>query len=769
MSAPGGEGELRAQAWALMRAGRHGAALALAQSTALSPATIGGIAGLLVIHGGLDEAVTLLRPVIRQAPAPGIVAPFIEAGLTVFRRSINDGADLDLLAAMAGAATAFPGALQSWHRRELLRLLESHALGHAIPALMAACDVAERAAMFDAPPEAAALTERGLLLAAGGRFGRARAAFEAAQSMAPADVAAALNAGFAQLADGDVAAARASFAAIAPADEAMMARVAWPRAGTTPWPWAPMPADLRAGFQALLPPGAAWPRISLVTPSLNQGDTLEATILSVARQDYPNLQYIVLDAGSLDASRAVIAQHRGAIDIAVLEPDAGQVDALNKGFARADGSLLGWLNADDMLAPGALFALALAALGDPDADIVHGACLVARDGGFVGLQVPLADGRGFDAAGLADIHGRWLRGAYFLQAETLFTRRLLDRVGGLDAGLHYTPDYALWLRAAGLGARVAGARWPSAIYRLHPAQKTAARRAMLAEQVAVRDRLAPLAMPAPTLGLRAALAATPLRLLLMPHPADPGAIAAEAVAEAAAILAAEGVALRVDAEAGPADLLLRLTRAHDGRGWVSEIRDAGFAGPVVAWLIEDERDPIAHAEIATAAEMLLPCHARAAVLLANPRAAVLPALPLPVLGLGPEQAGRLFAAATAYRAGHAAPQPWGDPEARFRQRLSARAALIGAEDPAETVFEALLAGQIPVVPEGYDMGLPPALEASLPVLRHGADAAAVLGRAEAGFDAGGAARRHAYAAQHHTLAPRLRSLLVALRALAAER
>ena len=766
MSAPGGDAEVRAQARALMRAGRHGAALALAQSATLSPAAIGAIAGLLVIHGGLDEAVALLRPLIRDAPAAGLVAPFIEAGLTVFRRSINDGADLDLLATMAGAATAVPGALQSWHRRELLRLLESHALGHVIPLVVGCCGAAERAAMVDAPPDPAALTERGLALAAGGRFGRARAAFEAAQSLAPTDVAAALNAGFAQLADGDVAAARASFAALAPADEAAMAHVAWPRAGTTPWPWAPMPAGLRAGFEALLPPGAVWPRISLVTPSLNQGDTLEATILSVARQDYPNLQYIVLDAGSRDASRAVIARHASAIDIAVLEPDAGQVDALNKGFARADGALLGWLNADDMLAPGALFALALAALGDPGADIVHGACLVARDGGLVGLQVPLADGRGFDAAGLADIHGRWLRGAYFLQPETLFTRRMLDRVGGLDAGLHYTPDYALWLRAAGLGARVAGTRWPSAIYRLHPAQKTAARRAMLAEQVAVRDRLAPLAPPAPTPGLRAALAATPLRLLLMPHPAEPGAIAAEAVAEATAALAAGGIALRVNAEAGPADLLLRLTRAHDGPVWVSEIRDAGFAGPVVAWLIEDARDPIAHAEIAAAAGFLLPCHAGAAALLANPRAAVLPALPLPVLGLGPVQAGRLFAAAAAPRAGHAAPEPWGDPEARFRQRLTARAALIGAEDPAEAVFEALLAGQVPVVPERFDTGLPLALEASLPVLRHGVEVAAVLARAEAGFDAAGAARRHAYAAGHHMLAQRLRSVVAALRVLA---
>ncbi|MES2711822.1 MAG: glycosyltransferase [Pseudomonadota bacterium] len=765
MSHPTGDTELRAAALALMRQGRHGAALALIRSAPPAPAALGVLAGLLVIHGGLDEAVALLRPVIAESPAPGLVAPFIEAGLTVFRRGINDGADSHLLAAMANAAIACPAALRTDHRRELLRLLESHALGYRVHAVLAACTMGDRAALLDTAPDPAALTARGLALAAGGRFGRARAAFEAAHTLAPSDVAGALNAGFAQMADGDVAAARSALATLAPADEELMERVAWPRAGTTPWPWAPMPSGVRAGFEALLPQDATWPRITLVTPSLNQGDTLEATILSVARQDYPNLQYIVLDAGSRDASRAVIARHAEAIDIAVLEPDAGQVDALNKGFAHADGTLLGWLNADDMLAPGALFALALASLGDPGADIVHGACLVTRDGGFVGLQVPLADGRGFDAAGLADIHGRWLRGAYFLQPETLFTRRLLDRVGGLDPALHYVPDYALWLRAAALGVRVAGTAWPTAIYRLHPAQKTAARRAMLAEQVAVRDRLAPLVPPDPAPGLRAALAASPMRLLLMPHPAEPGAIAPEAIAEATAALAAEGVALSVDAEPGPADLVVRLTRAHDGPGWVAAIRDAGVTGPIIAWLTEDQRDPIAHAEIATAADLLLPCRAGAAALLVNPHAAVLPALALPILGLGPAQAGRMFAAAGA-RAGHAAPAPWSDPATRFGDKLATRAALIASDDAMEVVFEALLAGQGPVVPEGYDTGLYRAQEATLPLLRHGADPAPALAQAEAAFDAAGATRRHDHAAAHHTLAPRLLSLLTLLRVLA---
>ncbi|MDB5315437.1 MAG: glycosyl transferase [Rhodospirillales bacterium] len=745
-----------------------GPALALAQSAPLAHATLAGIAGLLLIHGGLDEAVALLRPQVARAPSPALVAPFIEAGLTVFRRTINDGADLGLLTAMADCAIACPTALQTSHRRELIRLMESHSLGRRIPGLAAACSSIERVALFDTPADSDALVAHGLVLTAGGRFYRARAAFEAAHALAPTNLAAGLNAAFAALADGDVDTARAGFSLIAPGDEATVAQVAWPRAGNTPWPWAPMPPAMRAGFGALLPPGASWPRISLVTPSLNQGDTLEATILSVARQDYPNLQYIVLDAGSADASRAVIARHAEHIDVAVLEPDRGQVDALNKGFALADGALLGWLNADDMLAPGALFALALAALSEPDADIVHGACLVLRDGGLVGLQVPVADGRGLDTAGLADIHGRWLRGAYFLQPETLFTRRLLDRVGGLDASLHYTPDYGLWLRAAALGAGLAGTAWPSAIYRLHPAQKTAARRAMLAEQVAVRDRLAPLSPPDPAPLLHAAMANSPLRLLVMPHPAEPHAIADDAVAEAVVALAAEGVALRVDAaaqSAGGADLVVRITRAHDGPAWVAAIRDAGFTGPVIAWLFEDASDPIAHAEIATVVDLLLPCHAAAVPFLRNPHAAVLEPLPPPIIGLGARQAAQLFAAAKGPRSGHAAPDAWLDVAARFERRLTARAALIAPDEPPNSVYETLLAGQVPVVFAEYDAGTPSTLEASLPILRHTGDASRALALAEAGFDAAGAARRHAYAAQHHLLARRLLTLIGRLRAI----
>ena len=704
----------------LVQAGRPGAALALAQSAPLPAAEAAALAEALLRRSAWAEAVAVLRRPVAEAPRPALVGPFIEAGLPAFRQTINDGADMALLAALAEAAIACPWVVTPTARAELIRLLETQGRGDLIPRLLGRFAPAERASLYDAAPTAEGMTRCGLLLAAGGRFDRARGAFETAEAIAPGDPVAALNAGFAALADGDIAAARESFARMAPGDEAMLSAVAWPRAGRLPWPWGPLPKPARAGFEALLPEGAAWPRISLVTPSYMQGDTLEATILSVAHQGYPNLQYIVLDADSRDASRAVIARQAEHIDIAVLEPDRGQVDALNKGFALADGALLGWLNADDMLAPGALFAQALAWLGAPQADIVHGACLAARDGGLVGLQIPLHDGRPFDSAGLADLHGGWLRGAYFLQPETLFTRRLLDAVGGLDEGLRFTPDYALWAAAAARGARLVGTAWPTAIYRLHPGQKTAQRRPVLLEQIQVRDALAPMPPAAPRRdALRAALARTPLPVLLVPHPRVRDDIAAPAFAEAAAALAGEGIVLTCAEAPGPreavpaalseAAIILRLTRPHDGPGWAASLRAAAPGAILVAWLLEDLRDPIAHNDIAPVVDFLLPSHAEAVPLLAQPQTPLLPAIPLPITSIGPARAAELLAEAPAEREPLGAPPPaWLTGEARFRHRLASRACPVAPGDDVAR-FEALLAGQTPILPAA-DMAAVPLRE-----------------------------------------------------------
>jgi glycosyltransferase involved in cell wall biosynthesis len=100
------------------------------------------------------------------------------------------------------------------------------------------------------------------------------------------------------------------------------------------------------------------PRITIVTPSYNQADFIEETIDSVLSQGYPNLQYIIIDGGSTDGSPEIISKYQPFLDYWTSEPDKGQADALNKGFAQADGDICAYLNSDDLLLPGCLMAVA---------------------------------------------------------------------------------------------------------------------------------------------------------------------------------------------------------------------------------------------------------------------------------------------------------------------------------------------------------------------------------------------------------------------------
>lgn len=141
-----------------------------------------------------------------------------------------------------------------------------------------------------------------------------------------------------------------------------------PSAGHIGWPWAAdAPARPRTD-----PADRHWPRISVVTPSYNQAGFLEATLRSVLLQGYPDLELIVIDGGSTDGSVDILRQYFPWLTYCCSEPDRGQSHAINKGFARATGEILAWLNSDDLYYPGAIWRAA-EAMTESGSDIVIGA------------------------------------------------------------------------------------------------------------------------------------------------------------------------------------------------------------------------------------------------------------------------------------------------------------------------------------------------------------------------------------------------------------
>lgn len=184
---------------------------------------------------------------------------------------------------------------------------------------------------------------------------------------------------------------------------------------------------------------STWPRITIITPSYNQGQFLEATIKSVLDQNYPNLEFIIMDGGSTDNSKAIIEKYQDCLDHWESRKDEGQTHAINKGLARATGDLINWLNSDDLLMPGALELLATAHKARPDAEIFYGD-YQAVDGAGSLIYSRRAAPYHPDAL----VWGRQLSS----QPAVFFTKKLLKRLGPLDESLTFCMDTEFWIRAA---------------------------------------------------------------------------------------------------------------------------------------------------------------------------------------------------------------------------------------------------------------------------------------------------------------------------------
>jgi len=178
-----------------------------------------------------------------------------------------------------------------------------------------------------------------------------------------------------------------------------------------------------------------YPKISLVTPSLNQGQFIEETIQSVLSQNYPNLEYIVMDGGSTDNTLAVLKHYSNQLKW-VSEKDTGQTNAINKGLRMASGEILAYLNADDLLLPGTLTKVATLFTEHPKAMWVTGQCREIRKL-------------------ITAYKNLWLRLShpaillitdYISQPATFWRASVMPEMGCFDESLHYVMDYEYWLR-----------------------------------------------------------------------------------------------------------------------------------------------------------------------------------------------------------------------------------------------------------------------------------------------------------------------------------
>ncbi|UCF30158.1 MAG: glycosyltransferase [bacterium] len=181
-----------------------------------------------------------------------------------------------------------------------------------------------------------------------------------------------------------------------------------------------------------------YPRITVITPSYNQGEFIEGTIRSVLLQAYPNLEYMVVDGGSSDGTVDVIRKYESHLAWWVSESDKGQSHAINKGLARSTGEIVAYLNSDDMYCPGTLHSVGRYFSEHWDADLLYGDCMLIDD---EDREMALWRSRDFD------LYAELCRN--FIYQPTVFMReRVIRKVGGFDENLDYVMDLDLWYRAA---------------------------------------------------------------------------------------------------------------------------------------------------------------------------------------------------------------------------------------------------------------------------------------------------------------------------------
>jgi len=181
------------------------------------------------------------------------------------------------------------------------------------------------------------------------------------------------------------------------------------------------------------------PLISIITPTLNQGKFITQTIESVLTQDYPHVEYIVVDGGSTDETLNILKSYGDSIKW-ISEPDRGQADAINKGFTMAKGEILAWVNSDDLLTRHAIRYVMSYFAAHPEAHFIYGDALALdQDGKPYGIRAHVRQMSFDELIGLGDL---------IVQPAAFWRRTLWESVGTLDSDLRYALDYEYWMRVA---------------------------------------------------------------------------------------------------------------------------------------------------------------------------------------------------------------------------------------------------------------------------------------------------------------------------------
>jgi glycosyltransferase involved in cell wall biosynthesis len=232
------------------------------------------------------------------------------------------------------------------------------------------------------------------------------------------------------------------------------------KGGEEGWPWnKSLPSEIGTWIK-----DQTIPKISIITPSFNQGHFIEETIRSVLLQDYPNIEYIVIDGGSSDNSVDIIKKYEPWITYWVSERDNGQCEAINKGFKKSSGEIVAWLNSDDIYYPVTFHKIIDYFYRNPDVSVVYG-----------DYQNSYEDNHNFDhivKSGEFD-YQRLIKRDFIGQPTVFFRRNVLFEVGLLDESYHNSLDYDLLLKL-GLKYKFGYIPEPLAVYRWHTASKSQA-------------------------------------------------------------------------------------------------------------------------------------------------------------------------------------------------------------------------------------------------------------------------------------------------------